>query len=168
MKTTWLDSWRLEASMAIRERIDEDIKTALRSGDKPRLSCLRMLKARLIEAQVAVRTRSGPEAVLGDEAASEVIATYAKQRRDSIESYDKGGRDDLAARERQELAVVNEYLPQQMSEDEVREIVAAAIAESGASSARDLGQVMKLVMPRVKGVADGALVNRVVRELLGA
>ena len=152
--------------MSVRDKIDEEIKSALRGGEKLRLSCLRMLKARLIDAQVAERARSGAAAVLSDEAATEVIATYAKQRRDSIDSYAKGGRDDLADRERLELDVVNEYLPRQLSEEKVREIVGAAIAESGAASTRDLGQVMQLVMPQVKGVADGKLVNRVVRELL--
>lgn len=154
--------------MAVRQKIEEDIKTALRGGDKPRLSCLRMLKARLVEAEVAARGKAGPDATLTDEAATQVIATYAKQRRDSIDAYAKGGRDDLAGQERRELEIVNEYLPQQLSEEEVRGIVGEAIAESGAASAADLGKVMKLVMPRVKGVADGKLVNRVVREMLEA
>jgi len=138
------------------------MQAAMRARDAQRRDAIRLIQAEIQRFEIDQRVSADDDRILA------LLDRMTKQRRDSIESYDKGGRDDLAARERQELAVVNEYLPQQMSEDEVREIVAAAIAESGASSARDLGQVMKLVMPRVKGVADGALVNRVVRELLGA
>lgn len=96
-----------------------------------------------------------------------MIATYAKQRRDSIEAYRKGGKEYLATKEEAELAIIQQYLPAQMSEDEVRRIVAAAVAETGATSAKEIGAIMKIVMPKLKGEADGAVVNRIVRELLG-
>jgi uncharacterized protein YqeY len=126
-----------------------------------------MLKSRMMEAEVERRATHGTGYELQDEEALAVIAAYAKQRRDSIDAYRQGGREDLAAKEEAELAVVQEYLPRQLSADEVRAIVSGAIAESGASSAKDMGAVMKLVMPKVKGVSDGKLVNQIVRELLG-
>ena len=96
-----------------------------------------------------------------------MIASYAKQRRDSIEAYRKGGKESLATKEEAELAIIQQYLPAPMSEDEVRRILAAAIAKVGGSSAKDMGAIMKLVMPMLKGEADGTVVNRIVRELLG-
>jgi uncharacterized protein len=153
--------------MSIRERIVADLTAAMKAKDAERLGVVRMLKSRIMEAEVEQRGRKGPEYVLDDPECLAVIATYAKQRRDSIEAYRKGGKEDLAAKEEAELAIIQQYLPAQMSEDEVRRIVAAAIAESGATSSKEMGAVMKLVMPKLKGGADGAVVNRIVRELLG-
>ena len=96
-----------------------------------------------------------------------MIAGYAKQRRDSIEAYRKGGNEALATKEEAELAIIQQYLPAPISEEEVRRIVAAAIAKVDATSAKDMGAIMKIVMPILKGEADGAVVNRIVRELLG-
>lgn len=152
--------------MTFKQRLDEDIKSALRAGDKPRLGCLRMLKSKLVEREVALRGKHGADHAIGDEEATQVVAAYAKQRRDSIDSYREGGREDLAGKEEAELAIVAEYLPQQLTEDEVREIVRRSIAECGAGSIKEMGAVMKTVMPRVQGKADGKLVNRLVRELL--
>jgi len=154
--------------MSIKSKLEGEIKDALRAGDKLRLSCLRMLKARVVDAEVAARSKRGKTAELDDDEELAVIATYAKQRRDSIDSYVAGGREDLAGKERQELDIVNSYLPQQLSEGELRGIVEQAIAEAGASSAADLGKVMKILMPRVKGTADGKLVSRIVRETLAS
>ena len=125
-----------------------------------------MLKAKIMEAEVDRRSKGGGD-VLGDQECLAVIAAYAKQRRDSIEAYRNGGREDLATKEESELAIIQQYLPAQKSEDEIRGIVAAAIAETGATSAKDMGAVMKIVMPKLKSEADGAVVNRIVRELLG-
>src|SRR5262249_7640500 len=105
---------------------------------------------------------------LSDPEAIKALAAYAKQRRDSIESYRQGGREDLALKEEAELAIVQEYLPKQLAADEVRRIAREAIAEAGATSPKDLGAVMKIVMPRVKGAADGRMVNQIVAELLSA
>lgn len=153
--------------MAIRERIVADLTAAMKAKDTQRLGVVRMLKSRIMEAEVEQRARKGPDYVLEDQECLAVIAAYAKQRRDSIEAFRKGGKEDLAAKEEAELAIVQQYLPAPMSEDDVRRIVAAAIAETGAASAKEMGAVMKIVMPRLKGEADGALVNRIVRELLG-
>ena len=97
-----------------------------------------------------------------------MIASYAKQRRDSIEGFERGGREEQAANERAELAIVEEYLPRQLTDDEIREIVRAAVAECGATGAAAMGAVMKAVMPRIKGMADGKRVQKIVRESLGS
>jgi len=152
--------------MALREKIEDDLKTALKAGDKQRLSCLRMVKAKVQEKQIELRSKEGPEAKLSEEDVANVVSAYAKQRRDSIDSYEKGGREDLAANERAELEILTEYLPQQMSEEKIAEIVDDAVKESGASAPKDMGAVMKLVMPKVKGRADGKIVNRIVQSRL--
>jgi uncharacterized protein YqeY len=153
--------------MAIREQIVADLTAAMKAKDAQRLGVVRMLKSRIMEAEVEQRGRKGPDYVLDDQECLAVIASYAKQRRDSIEAYRKGGKEDLAAKEEAELAIIQQYLPAQMPEEEIRRVVSGAIAESGAASAKDMGAVMKIVMPRLKGGADGALVSRIVRELLG-
>lgn len=152
--------------MSLVQRIDDEIKAAMRARDAARLGVLRMLKSRLTEREVQMRA-GGERRPLTDDQAIEVIAAYAKQRRDSIDGYRAGGREEQARAEEAELALVQEFLPAQISEDEVRDVVRAAVAETGATSMRDIGAVMKLVMPRLKGVADGKLVNRIVREALG-
>ena len=153
--------------MSVKDKISAELTVAMKSGDKVRLGVLRMLKTRLIEAEVNARVKNGANAELGDAEALEAIASYAKQRRDSIDSYKQAGRDDLAAQEEAELAVIQSYLPSQLSRDEVLALVKEAVAASGATGPKDMGAVMKVLMPKVKGVADGKLVNEVVREVLG-
>ncbi len=152
--------------MSLKQRIEDDLKAALKAGDKERLGCLRMVKAKAQEKQIELRGKEGREAELSDDDVMNVVSAYAKQRHDSIESYERGGREDLAAKERAELEILAAYLPQPMSEDEVATIVDAAVRESGASEPRDMGAVMKLVMPKVKGRADGKLVSRIVQSRL--
>jgi len=152
--------------MSIKRQLDDDLKQAMKQRDTRRVGCIRMLKSKLLEREVALRGKHGVDYAITDEEARTVIASYAKQRRDSIESYRQGGRDDLAADEQAELEIVSSYLPQQLSEDELRALVRAAVEEVGAASLRDLGAVMKTLMPRTKGTADGKLVNRLVREAL--
>ena len=152
--------------MSIKKRLDTDMKDAMKKREPTRLGCIRMLKSRLLEREVALRSKHGTDYVITDEEALTVISTYAKQRRDSIESYRQGGRDDLVAAEEAELAIVTDYLPQQLSADELRGMIREAVTESGAASIKDLGKVMKVVVPRTRGVADGKLVSQLVRELL--
>lgn len=152
--------------MSIRERLETDLKQAMKSRDAARTSCLRMIKAKMLEREVALRGERGLDYRLDDEEALAVIAGYAKQRRDSIESYRQGGRDDLVAAERAELGIVEEYLPARLPEDEIRAAIRAAIAETGAAGPSGIGVVMRAVMPRLKGAADGATVQRLARELL--
>jgi len=153
--------------MSLKQRLEEDIKTALRARDKQRTAVLRMLKAKLQEAEIARRGRQGPEAELDDQAATAVIAAYGKQRRESIASYRQAGREELAAREEAELAVVHAYLPAQLDDAAIRAHVQEAVADSGATSMQDLGAVMKVAMARLQGAADGKTVQRIARELLG-
>ncbi len=151
----------------IKHKLMDDLKASMKRGDKLRTGCLRMLRSKVLEREVALRPKKGADYELEDEEALQVIATYAKQRKDSIESYRKGGREDLVGQEEAELEIIEEYLPRQMSAEELRPIVEEVIAECGASSPRDMGQVMKRVMARVQGSADGKVVNQIVREKLG-
>jgi len=152
--------------MSIRARLEADLKQAMKSRDSARLNCLRMVKSKIQEYEVSRRAKEGRDYRIDDEAAFEVISSYAKQRRDSIEGYRSGGRDDLATAEQAELAIVAEYLPQQLTEEEIAEIVRRAIAESSATGAGDMGAIMRIVMPAVRGRADGKQVQQVVRGLL--
>ena len=152
--------------MSLMETIAEDLKAALKMQARERLDTLRMARAKMLEAEVNLRAEMGREYKLEDSEAVRVLAAYAKQRRDSIDAFRKAGREDLAAKEEAELAIVQEYLPQQLTADQVREIVREAIAATGATSPKDMGAVMKVVMPKVKGVADGKMVNQIVNELL--
>ena len=152
--------------MSIKKRLDADMKDAMKQREQQRLDCIRMLKSKLQERELTLRGKHGTKYAITDEEALSVVSTYAKQRRDSIESYRQGGRDDLVAAEEAELAIVTDYLPQQLSADDLREMIQEAITESGAESIKDLGQVMKIIVPKTKGAADGKLVNQLVRELL--
>jgi uncharacterized protein YqeY len=154
--------------MSLKDRINADLKDALKAKETLRVNCLRMLKARIQEREVELRAERGAKHELEDEEILPVLSAYAKQRRDSIESFRRGGREDLATKEEAELDVIAGYLPRQLPPEEIGRIVQEAITETGAASARDLGKVMKLVMGRVKGAADGKLVNRIVREKLGS
>jgi len=152
--------------MSLKQRLEADLKTSLKAGDKERVACLRMVKSKILEKEVSLRGKHGKDYQLTDEEVVEVIGSYGKQCKDSIEGYRQGGRDDLVVKEQAELKIIEEYLPQQISHDEIRRIVVEAIAETGATAAKDMGAVMKLVMPRVKGAADGKVVNQIVREQL--
>ena len=152
--------------MSLKERIALDMKAAMKSGDKDRVGVLRMLRARILESEVASRTTQGRDHEATDAEVVDSIASYAKQRRDSIEAYRQAGREDLASREEAELRIVQEYLPRALTDDEIRAVVREAVAASGAKSPKDMGAVMKLVMPKVKGSADGKKVQDVVKELL--
>ena len=152
--------------MSLKQKIQEDMKQAMKSADKRRLDVLRMVKAKMLEAEVSLRATKGRDYELEDGEVIGVLTSYAKQRRDSIDSFRQGGREEMAAAEEAELAIIQEYMPRQLSSDELRVLVAEAIAASGATSAKDTGAVMKLVMPQVKGKADGKVVSQLVAELL--
>jgi uncharacterized protein YqeY len=152
--------------MSLKQRIEDDFKQAFKAGDKPKVAVLRMVKSKLQEKQVSLRGEKGKDYELADDEVQAVVAAYAKQRRDSIESYVSAGGEELAEQERGELALVEEYLPQQLGDDELRGIVAEVVTETGAASMKDMGAVMKGVMARVRGAADGKRVQQFVRELL--
>ena len=139
---------------------------ALKAREAGKVSCLRMLKSKLQEREVALRSKHGKDYRITDEEAQTVIATYAKQRRDSIAGYRQGGREDLVVQEQAELEIVQTYLPQQLGAEEVEALIREAIAESGASSLADMGAVMQVVMPKVKGRADGKQISKIAGQLL--
>ncbi len=148
--------------MSFLSRVDADLKAALRQSDTLKLSVLRLTKSALTYKQI----EKGAE--LSNDEALAVIASLLKQRRESVEQYLQGGRPELADKERQEMEILQSYLPAQLGQEDPDRIITEAIAESGAQGESDLGKVMKLLMPRVKGLADGKLVNARVRELLSA
>ena len=149
--------------MTLQERVDADLKAAMRAKDATKLGVLRMLKSGLKYAAIA---KSGAEAELSDAEAVQVIRKQAKQRQDSIESFEKGGRAELAKKEKEELSILNGYLPQPMSADEVSKIVRETIAEAGATSRAQMGTVMKALQAKVAGRVDGkALSAEVARQL---
>jgi hypothetical protein len=144
-------------------RIKTDLTEALKSGDTAKALSLRYLLAEIHNAEIA----KGKDAVLTEEELAMVLQKQAKQRQESIESYQQGGRDDLVGKERRELEMIKNYLPEQLGEDAIRELARTAIQESGAQSIQDTGKVMGALMPKVQGKADGSLVSKIVRELLG-
>ena len=152
--------------MPVKEQILNDIKSAMKARDQLRLDTLRMVKAKIQEKEVELRGKKGRDHVLEDEDILQVLTTAAKQRRDSIESFRAGGREELAAKEEKELAIIQEYLPQQLSDEDLQRFVKEAVEETGAESPKDMGKVMKAVMPKVKGQADGKRINAAVRALL--
>jgi uncharacterized protein YqeY len=156
---------RLISTMTLSQRIDSDIKEAMRAKDTTKLSVLRMLKSALKYGAIA---KSGAEAELDDAEAAQVIRKQAKQRQDSIESFEKGGRAELVEKEREELSILNEYLPQPMSADEISKVVRETIAEAGATSRAQMGAVMKALQAKVAGRVDGkALSAEVQKQLSG-
>ncbi len=147
--------------MKLLEHVNADIASAMRAKETVRLSALRMLKTALTNKAV----EKGRE--LDDNEGMQVVGTLIKQRRDSIEQFQKGGRQDLVDRETAEIAVLEGYLPPPVSEGELAEIVEQAVAETGAASPKDMGKVMKVVMGRLSGrTADGRVVNELVKKRL--
>ena len=149
--------------MTLQQRVDSDLKEAMRAKDVTKLGVLRMLKSALKYAAIA---KSGAEAELSDAEAVQVIRKQAKQRQDSIESFEKGGRAELADKEKQELAILNTYLPQGMSSDELPKVVRETIAELGATSKAQMGAVMKALQAKVGGRADGKTLSSEVQKQL--
>jgi len=149
--------------MTLNDRVNGEITAAMKAKNPVRLSALRMLKAAIMNKGVEKHRD------LDDAEVLQVVAALVKQRRDSIEQFSKAGRTDLVDKETSELGVLEEYLPPAASAEEVAAAVAAAIAETGAASIKDMGKVMKAVMPKLAGKsADGRAVNEAVRRALGA
>lgn len=147
--------------MGLESRIIDDIKEAMRAKDAIRLSALRMVKANLMNRRI----EKGGD--LTDEEVGKALQSLVKQRRDSIEQYEKAGRAELAAREAEEISVIEVYLPKAASSEEIRAAVADAVAETGASSMKDMGTVMKAAMAKLAGKsADGKMVSEAVKAKL--
>lgn len=146
--------------MSLLETLNQDMKTAMKAKDKTTLSVVRMLKSAVMNEQINL----GHDLTNDEEVA--VLSRELKQRKDSVAEFDKGGREDLSTQTKAEITVVEKYMPAQLSEDEVKQIVADTVAEVGAQSMADFGKVMGAVMPKLKGQADGKLVNQTVKGLL--
>jgi len=146
--------------MSLKDQINDDLKKAMKGGDKLRTQTLRLLKSAVRYAEIEIR------ADLDDPGVLAVIAKQAKQRRESIVEFQKGGRTDLVEQESAELVILESYLPAQLSEAEIRAKVEAVIAQLGITDVKGLGQVMKQVMAELQGLADGKVVNQIVRQLL--
>lgn len=147
-------------TVSLQEKLQEDLKAAMKSKDSRRLSVIRLAKAAIKNTEIAKKKE------LGDDEVLEVLNREVKQRRDAIPEFQKGNRPDLVESLEAEIAILMEYLPQQMSEEEIRQAAKEAVAAVGAKDARDMGKVMGALMPKVRGKADGRLVNQVVKELL--
>jgi uncharacterized protein YqeY len=148
--------------MSLKDQLNEDLKNSLKSGQKLRTETLRSLKSAIRYAEIEVGHELDDQGVIG------VMIQQAKQRRDSIAEFEKAKRVDLIEKETAELAVLEEYLPAQMSETEIEAKAKAVIAELGVTDAKGLGPVMKRLTTDLKGRADGKAINQVVRRLLGA
>lgn len=152
--------------MSLKDRIGDEIKAAMKAKDKVRLNTVRSIKKVILEKESELRAKGIEELTEAQE--MEILTKLAKQRRDSVEQFTKAGRDDLAEQEAQELVILEEFLPAQMSEEEVAAAVDGAIAKTGASSPKDMGKVMGLLMKDLKGKADGKLIQTLVKEKLSS
>lgn len=146
--------------MTLKEQLTQDTIAASKAGDNRKRDTLRMMQAAIKQIEIDDRV------TLDDAGVTQVLTKQAKQRRESIAEYTKAGRDDLVEQEVYELGIIEAYLPQMMSRDEIELLVKQAITDTGATSAKDMGKLMGKLMPQVKGKADGRLVNEVVREQL--
>jgi uncharacterized protein len=146
--------------MDINVKLNEEMVTAAKSKDKVRLSAIRMLKTALHNKEINLMRPLNESEVL------QVLSSMIKQRKDSIEQFAKGGRTDLVEKEEAELKVVQEFMPAQMSEDEVDSLIKKAIEEAGAVSIKEMGKVMKILMPKLTGTADGKMVSEKVKVFL--
>lgn len=146
--------------MSVIERLNQDMKQAMKDKATLKLSVIRMVKAAITNEQI---NKGGN---LSEDEELTILTRELKQRRESLHEFEKAGREDLVSKTQEEIEVLTAYLPTQLSEDELRQIVREAVAASGASSKKEMGKVMGLIMPKVKGKADGNLVQRIVSEEL--
>jgi uncharacterized protein YqeY len=150
--------------MSLKEKLLEDLKTAMKAKDSDKTRVLRSIKAKILEKEIS--ERKDGESTLSDEQIVEVLMKAAKQRKESIDQFKDGGRDDLVEKEEMELALIENYLPEMMSEDDVRKAVKDQIEQTNASTMADMGKVMGALMGKLKGKAEGSLISRIVKEEL--
>lgn len=146
--------------MNLSERLNEDMKQAMKSQDKFKLSTIRMVRATIKNLEIDLKRP------LNDNEVLDILSREIKQRKDALQEFENAGRDDLAAKVKAEVEIIAVYLPEQLTEEEIKVIVQQTIQETGASSKADIGKVMSALMPKVKGLADGKLVNQAVQQLL--
>jgi uncharacterized protein YqeY len=154
--------------MTLKETIQTDMKAAFKAGDQTTRGTLSLLLSVIQNRELAKRAKTGVPAELTEEEVIEAIASEIKKRKESIATYEAGGRPELAATESAELAVLQKYMPEQLPEDEVKKLIADAVATTGASGAAGIGKVMGKIAPAIKGRFDGARANALVKEALGA
>ncbi len=148
--------------MEILKRIDVDLSASLKAKNDIRVSTLRMMKAAIKNAEIEKRQKGA----LTEEDVTGVLSSLVKQRKESVEQYMKAGRSDLAEKETKEIEIIQQFLPKQLSEEEIDSMIRSAIQETGVTSVKELGKLMKTLMPRIKGRADGRYVNERAREIL--
>lgn len=146
--------------MSLLSRLNDDMKTAMKAKDKESLQVIRMIKSSIQNEQI----EEGHD--LTEEEELTVLSREMKQRRDSLHEFEEAGRDDLAEKVKSEIVIVEKYMPEQLSDEEIRQLVQEAITQTGASSMKEFGKVMGAIIPKVKGKADGNQVNAIVKELL--
>lgn len=146
--------------MSLAEKISVDVKDALKSGDKSRLSILRMIKSSIKNKEIEKSD------ALTDEEVSAILKSFVKRANESIEQYTKAGRTDLAKKEKEESEIIQDYLPRQLNEAQTKEIISNAINEVGATGPGDMGKIMKVIMAKAGGQVDGKLANRLLKEML--
>lgn len=149
--------------MSLQEQINADVISAMKAKEEVKLRALRSLKSALLLAA----SEPGANGVVTDESALKIFQKLAKQRKESLDIYIQNKRDDLAQVEREELEIIERYLPKQMSEEEIKAILQAVVSEAGASSAADFGKVMPLAMKALAGKADGKIISAVLKQILG-
>ena len=145
---------------SLKDRLQADLKASMKAKDKVRKNTITMIRAEILQHE------NDEQIKLDDAGVTDVLSHQLKQRRDSLADFKKGGREDLIEQTEAEIAVIEGYLPKQLSEEEITAIVDETIAETGASSKKDMGRLMKVLMPKVKGIADGKLVSRIVGSKL--
>ncbi len=156
----------LDLKMTLKEKINEEIKSAMKSGDKVRLETVRDIKKYIIEKETAEKRAQRGDLTLEEEL--EVLTAMAKRRKDSIEEFTNAGRAEMAEKEKTELAIIQEFLPKQLSEAEVKEVLTRIIGEVGATTQKEMGKVMGAAMKELKGKAEGGVVQKVLKDLLPA
>lgn len=147
--------------MALKEQLAQDLKSSMKNKETIRKNTVQMIRTAILQIE------KDKKVTLEDEDILDVIAKQLKQRRDVLPEYEKSGREDLISQLKEEMDVLMGYLPKQLTDEELRPIVEAAVKETGASSMRDMGKVMAAVMPQIKGRADGKAVNAIVKDLIG-
>ena len=153
--------------MGLRDQINDSLKGAMKSGDKRRVSTLRLVNSAIKDRDIQNRT-SGPDAGVSDAQIVEVLAKMVKQRQESLEIYEKAGRDELATQEREEIQIIQGFMPKQLSDEEVKSVIAAVIKDVGATSVKDMGKVMGALKAKYSGQMDFAKTGAVIKGLLGA
>ncbi|UWD50307.1 GatB/YqeY domain-containing protein [Clostridioides difficile] len=146
--------------MSLKQKLQEDLKSSMKNKDAVRKSVVTLIRASIKQYEVDNRTELDEEGII------DVIAKQLKQRRDALVEFEKAGREDLIKETEAEIEVLKEYLPQQLSEEELEEIVKCTISEVGATSMKDMGKIMSVIQPKVKGRADGKLINKLVKQNL--